>query len=144
MPGSSYALYDLGIETSSLFRDNGKLVINDRAKLLKAIEADPESIYTLFTDGQNGIATSINNILNSTIKVSYGGSGSLVQLAGTAAFSGSSSLDRQIEQMENKLKELQKRYDAEKTRYWNQFNKMEELISTMNQQSSWLYSMFYN
>jgi flagellar hook-associated protein 2 len=144
VPGSSYALYDLGIETSSLFRDNGKLVINDRAKLLKAIEADPESIYTLFTDGQNGIATSINNILNSTIKVSYGGSGSLVQLAGTAAFSGSSSLDRQIEQMENKLKELQKRYDAEKTRYWNQFNKMEELISTMNQQSSWLYSMFYN
>lgn len=139
---SAYALYDLGIETSGIYSDYGKLVITDKSKLQKAIEPDPESIRALFNDEEKGIATSINNLINSSTRVSYASSGSLVKLAGTAAYTGKSSLDRQIELIEERLKRLQTQYNTEKTRYWNQFNRMEELIAIMYQQSSWLSSMF--
>ena len=139
---SAYALYDLGIETSGIYSDYGKLVITDKSKLQKAIESDPESIRALFNDEEKGIATSINNLINSSTRVSYASSGSLVKLAGTAAYTGKSSLDRQIELIEERLKRLQTQYNTEKTRYWNQFNRMEELIAIMYQQSSWLSSMF--
>jgi len=142
IPGAAYALYDLGIETSGLYSDYGKLVISDKSKLLKALESDPESVRMLFTDEVKGIASQINNLINSATKVSYASSGSLVRLAGTSAFTGRSTIDRQIEQIEQRLERLQKQYNTEKTRYWNQFNRMEELIAVMYQQSSWLYSMF--
>lgn len=140
--GSAYALYDLGIETSGSYSDYGKLVIEDKSKLLKAIESDPESVRMLFTDEENGIATRVNYLINAATRVSYASSGSLVQLAGTAAYTGKSTLDRQIEMMEQRLERLQNQYNTEKTRYWKQFNRMEELVATMYQQSSWLYGMF--
>lgn len=139
---SAFALYDLGIETSGIYSDYGKLVITDKSKLQKAIESDPESVRVLFTDEEKGIATSINNLVNSSTRVSYASSGSLVRLAGTAAYTGKSTLDRQIELIEERHERLQTQYNTEKTRYWNQFNRMEELIAIMYQQSSWLSSMF--
>jgi len=141
--GSSYALYDIGIDTSGDYKDYGKLVIKDSAALAKAIEADPESIQKLFTDAESGLATRINNIINKSVKVSYSSPGSLVSLAGaTDIVDQKSSLGRSIKEMEDRLELLEDLYTSEKERYWKQFNEMEELISLMNQQSAWLASQF--
>ena len=45
---------------------------------------------------------------------------------------------RQIQEIENKIKDLNAKYEREKERYWNQFNAMEKYIAQMNSQSSWL------
>jgi flagellar hook-associated protein 2 len=141
--GSRYALYDLGIETSGIYGDYGKLVIKDPSVLAKAIESDPESVRQLFTDAADGIATRINDILNKSVKVSYSSPGSLVSLAGTVDMADEkSTIGREIKWLEERLEVLEDRYLAEKERYWKQFNEMEKLISLMNQQSMWLASQF--
>lgn len=140
---SRYALYDIGIDTSGDYKDYGKLVIKDSAALSKAIEADPEAIYKLFTDSESGIATKINTIINKSAKASYSSPGSLVSLAGaTSMVDEKSTLGRSIKEIEERIEFLQDMYDAEKERYWRQFNEMEELIGLMNQQSMWLMSQF--
>ncbi len=140
--GSSMALYTIGIETSSNWQDYGKLVMttDGEAQLRQAIENNPDEVINLFTDENDGIAVQMQNILDSTAKISSGSPGSLVQVAGyiNTATDTDNDIYYRLQSLEEKIEALKLSYENEKERYWDQFNAMEAMVSEMNSQSSWL------
>lgn len=141
--GAQFALYDLGITTGE-WTQNGKLNITDEAKLKKMIEENASEIEKLFTDPSQGIAVQMNKILDGAAKKSSVSPGSLVNLAGIKGFSSdnNNTLSKQMKSIDQTVENLKRTYESEKTRYWKQFNAMEKIINSMNQQSAWLASQF--
>lgn len=136
------ALYDIGIESSSNYRDNGKLVL-DENKLKSALTTNLDGIEKLFTDKDNGIAVQIQNILKAAANPSSGSPGSLVRYAGTKdVMVTSNTLYNEMKGIKETLSKLNTKYSTERTRYWKQFTQMEQAISKMNSQSSWLTQQF--
>ncbi len=142
--GNRFALYDIGIETGE-WQTKGQLVLSadGEAKLRQAIESDSASVMRLFADPDEGLAVKLNNIVKDTANTSSGSPGSLVQLAGIKgkASEKNNTLYNQLKAIEDKITALKKTYETEKQRYWNQFNTMEQMISNMNTQSSYLMQM---
>lgn len=141
--GAQFALYDLGITTGE-WTQNGKLNITDEAKLKKMIEENTSEIEQLFTDPSQGIAVQMNKILDGAAKKSTVSPGSLVNMAGIKGFSSdnNNTLSKQMKSIDQTVENLKRTYESEKTRYWKQFNAMEKIINSMNQQSAWLASQF--
>ena len=143
--GCAYALYDLGIETGE-WESKGQLVFtaDSEAKLRQVLESDPESVMQLFTDSEEGIFTKLNNFMDETAKISSGSPGTLVELAGVKgkASENNNTLYEQIKDIDDRIAALKETYEREKNRYWSEFNTMEQLISNMNVQSSWLTQQF--
>ncbi len=140
--GSNYALYDLGIDTISGIgkkEDSGKLSF-DASKLRQALANDPDSVRELFTNATDGLAANLNNAIKKAANLSSASPGSLVSMAGMSGYGSdkNNTIYRQIQEIENKIKDLNAKYEREKERYWNQFNAMEKYIAQMNSQSSWL------
>ncbi len=139
--GCPLALYDLGIETGD-WETKGQLVFSEdgEARLRQMIESDPASVMQLFTDPQEGLAVKLNTILDRTAKISSGAPGALVELAGVKgkASEENNSLHARLKDIDERIAALKRTYEKEKTRYWNQFNAMEQMIANMNSQSSWL------
>ncbi|MPN62081.1 hypothetical protein SDC9_209827 [bioreactor metagenome] len=118
------------------------MTIGDTSKLKTMIAEDPEAIMKLFTDTSSGLATQLNNAISNAARTSTVNPGSLVRIAGaTGKTDTSSSIYKQIQDIEDSLDRLEDKYENEYERYWKQFNSMEELISNMNSTSSWLTSM---
>lgn len=139
---SKYALYDLGINTGD-WQNKGKLVLdNPPTALLNALENDPAGVERLFNNESEGLAVQLNKLINGAAKVSSGSPGTLVGLAGAASLNRKSSIDQQVDDLDEGLERLQDMYEKERNRYWKQFNTMEKLISEMNSMSSWLSSQF--
>lgn len=143
--GCAYALYDLGIETGE-WESKGQLVFtsDSESKLRQILESDPESVMQLFTDSEEGIFTKLNNFMDETAKISSGSPGALVELAGVKgkASESNNTLYEQIKDIDDRIAALKETYEREKNRYWSEFNTMEQLISNMNVQSSWLTQQF--
>lgn len=136
--GSSMALYQIGITTSSNYTDNGKLVI-DEEKLKAAISEKGSSIVELFTRSKEGLADQMNTIIESAI----GTKGSLRDRAG---IEGTASVDQNI--LSKAIKELNEKITAEKeklaskeTNYYKMFSSMESAMTSMDSQLSALQSM---
>ena len=142
--GAGYALYELGIETGT-WEQKGQLTFgtDGEAKLRQLLENDPTGVMKLFTDKEEGLGAKLNEILNQTAKISSSSPGTLVQIAGVKGMGTdkNNSMYEQMKAIDNKIAALKKTYEAEKTRYWKQFNTMEQLISNMNTQSSYLAQM---
>ena len=85
----------------------------------------------------------LDTAVKAAANVSTGSPGSLVSYAGTkAVLTTDNSLYQQLKNVSNTLSNLNIRYEAERTRYWNQFTAMEQAISNLNNQSSWLTQQF--
>lgn len=141
--GVQFALYELGISTGE-WQEKGKLVINDPEKLRAAIENNSQEIYNLFNNKESGLAVQLNKLIDGAAKVSSASPGSLVSLAGSKGMASDTqnTLSKQMASIDQVLENLKRTYESEKNRYWKQFNTMEQLISSMNQQSNWLLSQF--
>ncbi len=144
--GSAYALYDIGIETTSYFATNGDkgVLIFDETAFRNALAADPNSIKTLWTDPENGLAVKFMDALDSAVRSTGGTKGTLVQLAGIKGSSTekSNTLYTQLVQIKERISDLQSKYERERQRYWNLFNSMETTLSNYNAQSNMLSSYF--
>ena len=140
--GAGLSLYDIGIETSDNWRDNGKLVIDE--DVLKSMAAtNPDAICKLFIDRDQGLGIGMQNALKDAANVSSGSPGTMVRYAGTKdVLTTSNTLYEEMKHISETLSNLNIKYQLEKTRYWNQFNAMEQAISNMNSQSSWLTQQF--
>ncbi len=136
---SSTALYNIGIDASSEWRDKGKLVF-DESKFRQAVEQDSAAVENLFTSSNGGLADKFDTILKKTANTSSASPGTLVQEAGVKGYASEKNnvLYRRLKEIDDKLERLRDQYDQEKARYWNQFNTMESYISNMNTQSAWL------
>ncbi|MFZ2537502.1 MAG: flagellar filament capping protein FliD, partial [Oscillospiraceae bacterium] len=154
--GAKYALFNIGIETSKDWKENGKLEINE-VQLKKMINSDPAAIQELFTfsktkevdgqivpDGTQGIATALKDIMKKTANTSSGSPGALVKLAGVEGMATESNniLSKDMSKMNDKIKSLKVQYEKEKSRYWRDFNSMEKVLANLSSQSGWLSQQF--
>ena len=144
---------DIGITTASSYSGNGKLSI-DEDKLREALTNNPEKVKEMFVssaeDAPNsamsnlsgGFAVRMQNLFESYAKSTGSYKGKLVQLAGLQNNTTTSNnyIARQQKILDNKLETLQTLLATRQDRYQSQFTKLEQYISQMNAQSSWLSS----
>lgn len=150
--GNMEALRAIGITTSNLYSDNGKLTL-DESKLRAALETDPESVEKLFTstagidaDGNttfDGIATNLKNVMEKYVETlgSMENKGILIKKAGSKSSPISlteNAFYKQLAEINKQISKLQTRLETERDRYIRQFTSLETLISQMNSQSSYL------
>ncbi len=140
--GSDIALYSIGIETTSNYKDNGKITLDTDA-LRTALSADPEAVKNLFT-GENGIGLQLEAAIEAAASTSGANPGSIVQIAGyeDTTSANDNNIYRELQSIEDRIEQLQDRYELEKTRYWDQFTAMETILSDYTAQSSWLAQQF--
>ncbi len=152
------SMSSIGISTEN-YQSKGKLTVNED-KLRTALTNNPEKVVSLFTQKsdkiylptnsqevkaerykEEGIMNRLSDIINDATRTTYGG-GVLLKIAGYTGSTTESenTISKSIKSYEEKLDKLLESYDAEKTRYYNQFTTMEEYIAKMNQQISWLSS----
>lgn len=134
-------LAEIGITTSTDYKDNGKLII-DESKLKAAIADDPKAVMQLFTNtsssnyNDEGIAqrlqTTIQNTMNQVTDKAGNSTMTYVQY-----YIGQSmnDLDQQITNEQSYLSNVQ-------NRYYSEFTAMEQAIQQSNTQSSYLSKAF--
>lgn len=140
---SSLPLYGMGITTKFSYTDKstGKLEINED-KLRKAITENVDEVRKLFTS-EDGLGKNLEKIIDSAAATSYSKPGKLVRIAGAKGYyDTSSTIYKQIKEINESLDKLEDTYTNEYQRYWKQFNAMEQMIANMNNQSSWLSQQF--
>jgi len=160
--GAGITLQEMGITTSSNYKDNGKLVI-DESVLNDALTNKSAEITAFFTNestfqygdstnsstrySENGLSARINDILNDNIRITRDTSGKrgfLVEKAGYEKSSSdtSSDLAKKITALEDRYAVLLEKMNDTEDRYYAKFTAMESALSKMNAQSSSLASMF--
>jgi len=119
--GASMALYDMGIKTDRY----GKLSIDD-TKLDSAIKNDMGKIESLFTTTDTGLANQLNSLAESYVK-----SDGLIQ-------SRSNSYTNDKQRIADQREAFTQKMDKLEERLYKQFNHMDLVVASLNQQSSGL------
>lgn len=139
--GNIRQLTDLGITTTKNYMDRGKLEI-DESKLRAAIESDPEGVYELFaadgaTTDEKGIARRMRDSLQETMRaVSERAGGSFGKLQNHQF-----TLGRNLNDIEDRISNFERRSKQVEDRYWKQFTAMETAMQQANAQAEQLYNM---
>ncbi|GAE31553.1 flagellar filament capping protein FliD [Alkalihalobacillus hemicellulosilyticus] len=135
-------LTTIGITTTRDYLQGGKLEINEE-KLRQAIEADAEGVFQLFAGGESdgpaneqGIARRIRNSVDNGITT-------LAERAG--GFKGRMqphqyTLGRNLNDLNDRISDFERRLTMVEDRYWRQFNAMEAAMARANQQAETLFS----
>lgn len=133
-------LSEIGITTSTDYRDHGKLVINEQ-KLKSAIADDPKAVMQLFTNtgtsyNNEGIAqrmqSTIQNSMNRIKDEAGNSSMTYVQYY----------LGQSINDLNQQITDEQSRLNGVQNRYYNEFTAMEQAIQKSNSQASYLSRAF--
>jgi len=113
---------ELGVTTNS---DTGKLQL-DSEMFTTALEQNPDSVLSYFSDEDSGFANNMDNLLESFLK--FGGTiDSIVDSANSRV----SSIERNRESMERRM-------EAIELRYLNQFGALDTLMASMTTTSNYL------
>lgn len=144
------SLKDIGINFSTNYKDNGKLVL-DEAKLKGVLQTNIEDVKKLFTikggddtsssttvtDGtkhdESGFAWRIYDRVNVTIS-------QLGSLAGSpnTSVDTKSFLAKKIKGFDENIVREERKISAYEARLWKQFGAMEKALQQLNSQGSWL------
>lgn len=132
-------LAELGITTSSVYSDGGKLVI-DETKLRKALTEDPNQVVKTLT--QTGIKTGpkenygiVQRLRESITDFTR----SIETKAGKVTQTDQQyTLGKSLIDMNERITNFQRRLEDVEARYWKQFTAMETAINKANSQSSYL------
>lgn len=133
--GDYRTLSSIGITTLSWY-DQGKLYI-DEDKLKEALTKDMDGVIRLFTateeaDGTQGIASRLCDTIDSAMK-------SITEKAGRAgSLVDQSIIGKQIDEVDDRIDQMEDYLIRAETRYWNQFTAMEKALQQMQSQSNWL------
>ena len=141
--GSKFGIYGMGIKTSSEWSEHGKLEIDEDA-FDKAFEKGEDAIIKLFTDSDNGMMAKLNKVMDGAVKSSGAeeNRGTLIRKAGKAdsSVTTDSTIYKEMVKMQNRLKELQNRYDSKEEYWWKVFTNMETAMTDLNSQTSYISS----
>lgn len=142
-------LSSFGISTSADYSDKGKLVL-DETKLRAALEKNPEDLRKLFTKKADtstgetdGFMAKLTNVTNKYASTTGATKGILIEKAGSTYAPTSvlsNSLQKSVDSIDAYIKNLQAQLKTETDRYVKQFTNLENVVSQMNSQSSWLSS----
>lgn len=154
--GLGISLKDVGITTSTVYSDNGKLVLEEN-KLSQALADRPSEVMELFTkqssvsysdaanrgtrNAENGWANRINDIFQDNIRLTRddnGKRGILIDKAGYEKDSseGTSSLAKQMFAKDAQIAKLLDSLATQESLYYAKFSRMESMLSRMNTQFS--------
>jgi flagellar hook-associated protein 2 len=158
-------LSDFGIEVSSNWRDNGKLVLkNGGAVLREAINRDPDKLADFFSQrsaipysdsanrrqryAESGLAHRLNDILNDNIRTTRDSGGRKGVLLEKAGIEGDSThvnnlLDRQLRDVNRNISRVEEMLKHREEQYYRQFTAMEKALQELYSQGDWL-SMHLN
>lgn len=141
--GVGLNITDIGIGTTSNWRDAGKLEILDEAKLKNALETRGDQVQKLFTQSsdnkdEKGILQRIKDIFNTNI----GSEGILIKKAGyeNSRYVAENDLSKNIEKKKQAIKDMQSRMYTKQERYYQMFAALERNMNNLNSQSNWLAS----
>ena len=141
--GSKFGIYNLGIKTSSEWSEHGKLQIDENA-FDKAFENNEDAIIKLFTDSDTGMMKKLNSVIDGAVKSSGAANtrGTLVRKAGKAdsSVTTDSTIYKEMVKMQDRLKELQDRYDTKEEYWWKVFTNMETAMADLNSQTIYISS----
>lgn len=161
--GAGISLSQMGIETSSNYKENGKLVIMDETKLRSAIENNYSGVVRLFSnesdkaylDGanvserykENGLGNRLYDIVQDAVRTtrdSNGRKGTLVETAGLAndLSNITSVLSKKISEYDERITTLLDYLSEKETNYYAMFSRVETAISKLEAQSKQLSSQF--
>ncbi|UAL47006.1 flagellar hook-associated protein 2 [Sutcliffiella horikoshii] len=142
LTGQYDQLAQLGITTSSNYRDKGKLII-DEDKLKSAIANDPNSVMQMFTsNGENGTGLGIARKLRDAAESTISG---IEARAGNASRTAQQfTIGRELLNVDQRISAFERRMQTVEERYWRQFTAMEKAIGQSNQQSTQLMSQFFS
>lgn len=131
-------LSSVGITTQAWY-DQGKLHI-DEEKLRTALTEDIDGVVKMFTatkadDGTDGIATLLSSTISNGMKSITDKAGSSTSLV------DQSFLGKQIDDVNDRIDQMEDNLVRVEERYWAQFTAMETALQRMQSQSDWLASM---
>lgn len=139
--GSKFGIFSMGIKTSSEYKDHGKLEIDEDA-FDQAFEKNSDAIVKLFTDSNNGVMSKLDKIMDGAVKSTGKAEtrGILVQKAGKAnsSVTTDSYIYKQMQRIQERIKDLQTRYDDKEEYWWKVFTNMESAMSDLNSQTSYI------
>ncbi|MBP1947975.1 flagellar hook-associated protein 2 [Virgibacillus litoralis] len=137
--GEITSLTQVGITTSSNFRDGGKLIV-DPIELKAALNDNPEGVKKLFSnsseDGSRGLINRLDDALDSTRDQIEARAGE-----GTDTLENY-TIGKRMKDLNTRISDFEDRLVRVENRYWSQFTQMEKAIQRMNQQSAQLMSQF--
>ncbi|ERN52138.1 flagellar filament capping protein FliD [Alkalihalophilus marmarensis] len=142
--GSDYnQLSAIGITTSRDYNDRGKLEINED-RLRQAIERDPAGVAAIFnsdgpTSGEKGIIRRMRETLTSGIDSISGRAGGMGGKVANHQF----TLGREIESINTRITNFERRLQQVEDRYWRQFTAMEKAMQQANAQAESLFAQLY-
>ena len=151
--GESLVAFEaIGITSSSSWKDNGKLII-DEDKLRAAIDNDPANVQKLFSGEidaagkkiSDGAADRIKKVMDTYAKTEGSPKGVLIEKAGNTLSPLSitnNTYYTQMKDIDTFVARLKERLQTEQTRYQKQFSNLETVISNLNAQSGWLAQQF--
>lgn len=139
--GAGLSAQDIGIETTSNWRDGGKLKL-DENKLKTALETKGDQVQKLFTQSGDKDEKGILQRLKDTFNQYIGSDGLLVKKAGyeNTRWAGSNDLSKSIEQRNKIIKDLETKMYSKQERYYKLFAALEKNMNSLNSQSNWLAS----
>jgi flagellar hook-associated protein 2 len=137
----------IGLTTSSSYTGYGQLTL-DTNKLTQALQSNPQAVMALFTtsldssgnlisnSSQQGLATRLYNTLTNSISEITDKAGSSGELYDTSFIGQEISSDNtQTSTWNTRLNDLE-------SKYYTEYDAMEQTLSQMNSESSWLTQMF--
>lgn len=146
-------LSEIGITTSNLYTDNGKLVL-DETKLKGMLQTNLEDVKTLFTKTYDTGKTSDTTVNNST-KNKYSGlawklydqlNDSMSKITSKAGngtiYTDNSIIGKEISNLNQQISDWNNRLSQKEDMYWRQFNAMEQAIQKNNSQSAYIAQQF--
>ncbi|MCE7793168.1 flagellar filament capping protein FliD [Salipaludibacillus sp. CUR1] len=136
-------LAQIGISTTSNYRDGGKLEINED-KLRKAIDTDAEAVFQLFagdgpTQADKGVARRVRESANGLIDQVSRRAGGLRGRNLNHQF----ALGRELNSLDDKISNFERRMQQVEQRYWAQFTAMEKAVAKANSQAESLFASLY-
>lgn len=159
----SFHLSEIGIETSSNYRDHGKLVIKNGGRDLKeAIANNPDKVAEIFSRrsdinyspnlsaeersqrySESGLAHRMNDILNDNIRTTRdqnGRKGILLEKAGIEGdlTQHNNFFDRSITDLNKRIDRVNEMLQRKEDQYYRQFTAMEKALQQLYAQGDWL------
>ncbi len=128
--GTEATMASIGITTAGYFSDDAGKILIDESALTAALEENPETVISMFTESSEGSKGLIYKISDAV----YAYIDKLEDDEDTAA--------ERIDKFEDKIEEMEDDMDAMAERYYNKFSIMEEALAKLNSMSSMLSSLF--
>jgi len=132
--GNAMSLHSLGIAA----KDRSGILHIDEEKLEAMLATQGEKVAEFFTKANDGLAAKVNKAIDKAISTNSRTPG---YLSSTSGIEGTTTdkknfIHNQIQDLQNLIETLKRRYEDEMSRYWRKFTALETHMARMNSQAA--------